>query len=306
MDKLIDKIYQKISNKIKRRLNTQEHIYVLKSIKNLDINKYSNLDDVAIILADILSETINKLYIHPDASSAQSSGIDMHEFLKKEIDTTEQIYINKLDSQSSQSCPSEQIYSSVSIYDANIIQLFNLLTTQDIINVINPASNYEKESIVLDSRYAHPSSNGVEWKWDYVPLKNITDYSVNTLGNIRNLIGIKLYSLTIPDSPDIDAAPGFISMLIDEFSSQSFQTNSSRQYHFLLNKVPHLYNTYYVELITADNGNGIFHFDPPIAEFTTLTITFANPNSLCSLTHPFLAESRFIIPLELTYLKNSS
>jgi hypothetical protein len=102
-------------------------------------------------------------------------------------------------------------------------------------------------------------------------------------------------------------------ILIEEFSSQAFVGRNGRKFHFMLYPFlmnptsdpdnPSLLSAWtptnpYYEFVTSGKGDGWFWFNEPITEFSTLTVSMANPFIEFSLA----SQTRTLIPLELIYL----
>jgi len=100
-------------------------------------------------------------------------------------------------------------------------------------------------------------------------------------------------------------------ILIEEFSAQAFVGREGRKFHFVLfpflmnpdTRTDAYYGSWtplapYYEFVTSGKGDGWFWFREPITEFSTLTVSMANPFEEFTLSE----QTRTLIPLELIYL----
>jgi hypothetical protein len=117
---------------------------------------------------------------------------------------------------------------------------------------------------------------------------------VNTKGKVRDLIGMRVHSVT-----SIWWGVFYMSMLFEEFKAQSF-IGHNRNYHFLFRQ--HQSNSHTLIKDPIYNGvaiynyiplnDGYFWFRKPITEITSFTMTLGDPDNLLSL--PFNIATTFI------------
>jgi hypothetical protein len=161
---------------------------------------------------------------------------------------------------------------------------------------INPESTYKKAYLTLDSNAAEFLENNTKMRWDYLPVLAETSTSTNSRNNIKNITEIRIYSMVVNkfNSPMQRAT-----ILIDEFSSQSFIAQNGRRFHTigLLNDLEmpaeirtrstvHLatgwapdatiYDKY--ELLSGFRFNeGVYKFAKPITTFDSITLSVGDP-----------------------------
>jgi hypothetical protein len=129
--------------------------------------------------------------------------------------------------------------------------------------------------------------------WNYAPTQNIQMGFCNSIGEIKNAIAMRLYQPRIPYVNTMNTNAKRVSLLIEEFSAQSFSAENGRRFHFILR--PNTFTGPNVELSVEDLNDGIYTFKRPITEFNTLSISFGNPLNIITFVEPF---DPFFITLE--------
>jgi hypothetical protein len=132
--------------------------------------------------------------------------------------------------------------------------------------------------MILDSRYRSIIDQSVtnikSFQWTYIQKsQSLSNGSVNVIGNVRDIIGLRIYPFRIPYSQDSDNKYSKISLLIQELGSQAFIAHENRKFHFMLNAT---IDGEFINL-DADVYNGYFWFEKPITTLDTLTVSFGNP-----------------------------
>jgi hypothetical protein len=147
-------------------------------------------------------------------------------------------------------------------------------------NMLNPQAAWKYNYIVLDSRYRDQSADGItKFKWTF--LSGSTSNSegvVNSLGEVKQLIAISCPNIRIPysNSNDIVLTNSYrrVTMLIEEFNSQSVIAQEGRRYHFMFEAA---LDNNMLDLRASPNEEAVFEFAKPITQIDTFTISFANP-----------------------------
>jgi hypothetical protein len=156
--------------------------------------------------------------------------------------------------------------------------LFGIKNASDFVRILNPKSKERRNHMLLDSRYRVASDQSVtqikSFQWNYIQKsQSRTDGSVNVIGNVRDIIGLRIYPFRIPYAADSDNKYTKISLFIQELGAQSFIAHEDRKFHFMLNAS---IDGSFINL-DADVYNGYFWFEKPITTLNTLTLSFGNP-----------------------------
>lgn len=160
----------------------------------------------------------------------------------------------------------------------DVTNIFGLNNMTDIQNLFNPMAKSEKNYLVFDSRYRSVNTDGTKlFQWTYVPTANMQNSGiVNSVGEIRNVTEMRLTQPVFPALQTLDPTTNRVSILIQEFISQSFVASGTRNYHWLT-RVDAGQSDLFVELQTEHYNDGVFAFREPITEISTLTFSFGNP-----------------------------
>lgn len=130
--------------------------------------------------------------------------------------------------------------------------------------------------INLDSKYRTLDTDGTEtMSWNIVS-NSLTRQqgSANIQGNVRDLIGMRIYNVTIPLVATANNDMKKITMLIQEFKAQSIIGHENRQYHFIGDSIIDGQKM----IIDFDKNNrGRYYFHYPFTTLNTITLSFGNP-----------------------------
>lgn len=142
-----------------------------------------------------------------------------------------------------------------------------------------PKIEHRKNYMILDSRYRESTQQSqpsiLEFSWNYVQKnQNTIQGSVNVIGNVRDIVGFRIFPFRIPYVAIADNNYSRISMLIKELSTQAFIAHENRKFHFMLRSAV---DNEFIDLETDKFNDGYFWFEKPITTLDTLTITFGNP-----------------------------
>lgn len=272
-------VYRKITEQLGRKLLEQETVYIRHMIEKLDMKQFTNWDTETVtrVVSQALVKKLNNLYHNSKLKDQPiyNQGIlkkdyDMHEYMKSEIGYR----------------PDEEVIAnsgSVAIQLA-IDKVFGMVEPRELQLAFNPETLYQKHYIVLDSRYRLLTTNGTSvFRWQYIDNVNSRQGTVNTVGTIRNLVGMKLYQPVFPNK-SLNSMTQRLSILIEEFAAQSFIASAERRYHFITRTTP-TSNGKYVECQTEDFNDGVYKFHTPVTTFDTLTVTFGDPLDIISLSY---------------------
>lgn len=161
---------------------------------------------------------------------------------------------------------------------SSVIDILGMKTSNELVRILNPKSKERRNHMLLDSRYRNVLDQSAgkiqKFQWNYIQKSQISiDGSVNVIGNVRDIIGLRLYPFRLPYAQDSDNAYNKISLFIEELAAQSFIAHEDRKFHFMLNAT---IDGEFINL-DADVYNGYFWFEKPITTLNTITVSFGNP-----------------------------
>lgn len=285
-------IIKKVSIDIKRPLEMGEKNQVINFIKNIDPNLLTpSLKEktVNIMVNTLVDEFSNY-------KCEQASDVDSQQVIRENIGvssesgTTHGIYDNPsftIQRLSEEKKEQEKInripYATSQIQDekigkSDINNLLGMSTADEVVRILNPKSQYRKNHMLLDSRYRifleQSDENISKFRWNYIQKSQSTiNGSVNVIGNVRDIIGFRIYPIRIPYVTSADNNYARISVFIEELASQAFIAHEGRKFHFMMNST---IDSSFINL-EADVYNGYFWFERPITTLETITLSFGNP-----------------------------
>ena len=182
--------------------------------------------------------------------------------------------------------------------ELEIASLFGLNNAFGIQQLFNPEATYIRNYIVLDSRYRiineTNSNNIIAFTWSYVDNANIRDGSVNSVGTIKDIVSMRIYQPRVPfitsGSYNMNSETRRVSIVIQEFQSQSFIGPQGSRFHFMLQPVipvvtpPTTYPNM-IELEVEEYNDGRFDFRRPVVTFDSLTLSFLDPVNIIPFLH---------------------
>ncbi len=170
--------------------------------------------------------------------------------------------------------------------------------------LFNPESMYVHYYLVLDSDYRDTTeevSTAIQkFTWRYAPTQFTGTGFCNSVGVIRDIIGMRMYQPRVPYLAAMNTSAKRVSVLIEEMKSQAFIAENGRRFHFLL-RPNFITGQTDIELSTEDYNDGIFNFRKPITKIDSFTLSFGDPLDILTFTTPF---NRFIVPFEIVCLKS--
>lgn len=160
----------------------------------------------------------------------------------------------------------------------NIERLFGKSDAYQLQQLLNPQAQQRSAYITMDSKYRLTSNDGTSSiVWNFLNNSAInTQGAVNSIGEVQNLIAMKIHRFRIPYLNSADNTHKKITMLIDEFRAQSHIAQEDWRYHFQF--TPEVDGNQ-INLIPWPIGNeyGTFNFRTPITQINTLNIFFGAP-----------------------------
>lgn len=161
---------------------------------------------------------------------------------------------------------------------AIIDNLLGMTNADEAVRLLNPESLLRKNYLMLDSRYRvlDRDVNGKisSFQWTYILQSQASSQgTVNVIGNVRDIVALRIYPFRIPYVESADNKYSRISVLIDEFA-QSFIAHENRKFQFMLQSE---IDSAFINLLTNKYNDGFFYFEKPVPEIKTLTVTFGSP-----------------------------
>ena len=283
-DEFYKKIIKNVISVIGRPLIKTEIDETINFIKKLDPSLLAPLyqaKTIKIVVDTLVDEFKSFKCNNPQYSNIQQN---LRETIGKtsEQDTVYSIYDNPTPSKNNTVSPSKNNTvspSTTTMQPSNISNLLGITSSNNAARVLNPNSFLRKNYIMLDSRYRDltgTNSDGITaFSWNYV-LQSVSmaQGTVNIVGNVRDIVSLRIYPSRIPYVLSADNKYSRISILITELSSQSFISHEKRNFHFMLRSV---IDDNFINLDTHNFNDGYFYFEKPITTLNRLTLTFGSP-----------------------------
>ena len=161
----------------------------------------------------------------------------------------------------------------------NLQNLLGIETSEEAVRVLNPEALYRKNYLILDSRYRILTNNNTSgisnFSWIFILKSQIEGQgSVNIIGNVRDIIALRVYPFRIPYVESADNKYSRISVFVEELGAQSFIAHEDRKFHFMLKSE---IDGEFINLETNKYNDGFFYFEKPITTLNTITISFGSP-----------------------------
>jgi hypothetical protein len=252
-----------VSEKLGRQVTRGEQIYIVNMIRNLNENyiRSKKPSDAIEMLTHII---LKKFAFHGACPPMDGSEyVDMHENLKKGIGTTAESNVSN------------------SIYDS-LTELHKLGKSESIgdVEIRNPMGLTRKNYFFLDSRYRNANNSTSRFTWDYSNSKTQQLGAVNIIGDVRDIVAIRIYPFRLPANRELVTYHKRISLLIHEFATQSFFAHENRRFHFMNQATV---DGNFVEMNPYENNDVYYYFEKPFTTITSITISFGNPLLLVNL-----------------------
>ena len=255
-------IVSKIEKIIRRELLDNEIDLILECSKKLPINSFSKYE-----VNEIMNIISNTVISEIQLVHKNNNNVDIHELLKKNLGKT----IGEIDNM----CEDDKTKNT----EVNIECFFGIKDFGTLVKKIKePIHGINTAYFMLDTRYRILENDGTKYfKWNHINNMIRTQGSFNSIGEIRDIISIKLMPFRIPKVNSADNQYKRISLLIHELTSQSFIAHENRQYHFMGLICTKNISNRWLEIDTKDNFGGEFKFNKPITHLDTITISLASP-----------------------------
>ena len=161
---------------------------------------------------------------------------------------------------------------------------------------------YLTEFICLDTINSLTTDRKNYFTFNYTINKLVTKGSVNTVNEVMNIYGIRFYPITLYAGSQTNNTLNndmfindSITVLISEFSSQTFKSIEGNLFHhiakYTINTKEINPGENIVNITTTPrlNNKGYFWFQKPINQFSKLTISFYNPFQLLTFIPNYLS-----------------
>ena len=256
-------IVKKIETQIKRELSDTEEDLVIMCINKIP-SRILNTSPIEKIINMITDTVISELH----REHCMSNEIDTHEMLKKQIGKT----IAETD---------DDYKDTTNNVEVNVETFFGIKDVATLIKKINePISSVNTAYFLLDTKYRVLENDGrTYFKWCHMNNITTAQGTFNSIGDIRDIISIKLMQYRIPKVLSAITPYNRISLLIHEFSAQAFMAHENVQYHFLGCTDDKHTNSDWIEVKPNDFCHGEYKFNKPITTIDTITISLGSPIS---------------------------
>lgn len=302
-DYILLNVCQEIGTK---QLIPRHRNYVLKLYRSMDPRVFQGhkITKVGPILGKVLSNKLQE-FIRVEQEDRQDSGLDIHEYQKAAIGSADQdpgVYGGPTEEDSKLLRASENTnQTNKSLVLSEFLGIDNL---NEFKMLFNPESMYVHYYLVLDSDYRDTTEEVptviTKFTWRYAPTQFTGTGFCNSVGVIRDIIGMRMYQPRVPYLAGMNTDAKRVSVLIEELSSQAFIAENGRRFHFLL-RPNFITGQTDIELSTEDYNDGIFNFRKPITKIDSFTLSFGDPLQILTFSTPF---NRFIIPFEIVCIKS--
>ena len=264
-------IFQGVIEKIKRQMTSLEKDKTVTFINDMDPDLFK--PELKTKTVTIMIKTLSDEFVKYDCKMRNDSN-DIQEELRRTIGTTSE-------SNTSQNVYSDPNYAKTLLLkeESQNQQPLKFSDPVKMARVFNPESFFRKNYIVLDSRYRIIDNNGSinSFKWVYNLGSQIsTQGGVSAIGNVREIIAMKVYPFRIPYVESADNKYSRISVLLNNFSAQAFISNENRKFHFMLQSQ---IDSDFIDLNTDNFNDGCYQFENPVTTANTIEVSFGSPLS---------------------------
>jgi hypothetical protein len=257
-------IVSKIEKSISRQLSDQEDDLVIASIGKIPNNIYREhtTDELSTIISNTVIDEIQ--FTHCSVNS-----VDLHEMMKRNL-SKQCIYSEKPD------CREKDLSNNVEV---NIDTFLGTTDIASLVKKINePVSSVNTAHFILDTRYRILENDGSTYfKWGNINNLVRAQGTFNSIGNVKDIISIKLFQFRMPYTETADTPYKRISVLIHELSPQAFIAHEERRYHFMCmldNRTP---SPGWIEVDPEYNSDGVFKFNKTVTHLDMITISLGSP-----------------------------
>lgn len=259
-NEFIISIIKIVEQNIRRKLNGSEENDVIQLIKNIPPGSISGFSQNKLkrVIIDTIIENLNLVF-------CEKENIDVHEILKNTINDKKIIDSNVR--------KEEKGYITISKVDS----FFGIRDIDELVKSLNqPGTTVNKVNLILDSRYRFLDNDGTDYfGWGCINNYIRSQGTVNFTGEIKDIIRIRMSNFIFPSITRCDIFKyNRVSLLINEFESQSCIGHENRRFHFMTQ--PNILDSGMIEMDVRTLGDE-YHFNESIISLDTLTVSFGNP-----------------------------
>lgn len=261
--RFISQLFQQVSTKLKRIITESEQMFIVNEVKNISPKLLKGHSPKKILNA--LSDVMFKQILN--GGGCEDNLDNVREMMRQEIGTPNVVQ--------TQSVSSYNMQKQQNI-NSNIKSIFGSTSPYFIQKTFNPKALISRNYIYLDSRYRlldTPGTSSISFNHTNGTTTR-QQGSVNTIGNIQNIIGMRIYPIRIPYVQSADNEYKRLTMLVKEFIAQSFIAQENRHFHFEMSTSV---DGRFINLDPENHNDGYFWFRKPITSIDAFTITFGNP-----------------------------
>jgi hypothetical protein len=295
------------------KLTEGEFRFLVNEFKELNprqFKKYQAGEYSARSPDEIRNIVAENLYRRIKGATQTSEQLDMHEVMRSRIGTTGEIAANPIWGFTGASAPSQtsiieqededidaggasaagsaavsaasaasgQVISYSGESFESIAKRFNAKDAFGLLRTVNPDSLVRDAYIYVDSRYRENAEYGksfqtIQWTLMFDP--STLPGVVNTVAPIRDIIQIEMWDFVMPYIEAGDTANRRITVLINEFNTQSFVCHENRQFHFVF-RTSILGNRIRLDSI-GRTSRAQFNYGLPLTKWDHINLTFAAP-----------------------------
>lgn len=265
----IEALYRGIQTSLKRPLSNGEKKHLQDTLRQEMPNKFRDKTP-----GEILGIYTKALTDKFKQNSCVYDRIDTHELNKSQIGLNGDISPSDFGNQAAQTFSAQTIDASVT----GAVSVNNFLGITDLSRIlasINPSTSIKTEYITLDSRYRSLDNDGtLYFKWNSVYDNSDNQGGFNINQRVRDVVAIKCYPIKMPYVSTADNDYGRITLLFQEFQSQSFVAHENTKYHYVF--ASDVQNRW-IHLRTHNYNDGVFKFATPLTQLSSLTVSLASP-----------------------------
>ena len=261
--KVVIHIIDNIEKKIKRSVDKEEENLVISAVKNMP-NEYFSTYTLKEILDLIQNIVIDEI----DTNHREINDVDIHEVLKHKIDPNRQ---------NEEALKKKE--KNKNVVETNVDSIFGYTDIATLVKKVNePISSINTVYLLLDTRYRVLDNDGTTcFTWDHINQLAVAQGTVNSLGNIRDIISMALMPFNIPNVLSDNHPYDLVTLSIEEFISQSVIAHESRKFHFIT-CIDKQKSTDKSLLLCVDKyNNGEYKFNKPITSLNKITLKFGSP-----------------------------
>ena len=265
-EKIVGILLTKIRNQLGRQLTRLEGIATRNHLNSVDASLFPK--DVDSFLTVLSQQIVEKIIKNPCGREQ----VDIHEMLKSEIGvSTEDV---GPDTSGSSMNFTQQVTGSFS-NAVDVASVFGSKSFNDFKAVLNPDAVKKTAYIFLDSRYRVLDNDGrASIRWNFTNNASTIQGSVNYLGDIQNIVSMRIAPFKLPYTVQADNEYKKITMYIQEFSAQSIVAHENRKFHFICDLEA---NDRFIDVKAKRDESDLYVFKNPISRLDTITISFGSP-----------------------------